>query len=142
MPRFLTALDVISVHHALCRREERPITPCINPNGLDAALARAQNAMLYGGGDLVDAAVTVAIGVAMAHPFADGNKRTATAAMYMFLRANGRKLTLEDAEQRELARLLTTYVAETGERDAMHNAFAAFVRDHSHDSPGGTSGEH
>lgn len=98
--------------------------------------------MLYGGGDLVDAAVTVAIGVAMAHPFTDGNKRTATAAMYMFLRANGRKLTLDDAEQRELARLLTAYVVETGERDATHATFAAFVRDHVHDSSGGTSDEH
>lgn len=134
MPRFLTALDVIGIHDALCRRQERPITPCINLNGLDAALVRAQNAMLYGGGDLVDAAAMVAIGVAMAHPFADGNKRTATFTMDVFLRGNGRKLTLDHAEEHELARLLTAYVAGVDERDAAQLAFSAFVRDHVHGS--------
>ncbi len=128
MPRFLAALDVIGIYDALCLREERPITPCVNPGGLDAALVRARNAVLYGGGDLADAAVMVAIGVAMAHPFADGNKRTATAAMYVFLRTNGRTFLFNNAEQQELAHLLVAYVAETDEREAAHDLFAAFVR--------------
>ena len=56
---------------------------------LESALARPRNAFAYGGEDIVVLAVALMSGVSRAHAFEQGNKRTAFAAMRLFLRANG-----------------------------------------------------
>jgi death-on-curing protein len=55
---------------------------------LESALARARNAFAYGEEDIVVLAVSLMAGVARAHAFEQGNKRTAFAAMRLFLRAS------------------------------------------------------
>jgi death-on-curing protein len=63
---------------------------------LESALARPRNAFAYGEEDPVVLAVTLMDGVSRAHAFEQGNKRTAFAAMRLFLRANGYDTTFND----------------------------------------------
>ena len=64
---------------------------------LESALARPRNAFAYGAEDIVVLAVRLMAGVSQAHAFEQGNKRTAFAAMRLFLRINGCDTAFEDA---------------------------------------------
>jgi death on curing protein len=63
---------------------------------LESALARPRNAFGYGEEDIITLAVTLMAGIARAHAFEQGNKRTAFAAMRLFLRANGYDTGFDD----------------------------------------------
>jgi death on curing protein len=63
---------------------------------LESALARPQNAFAYGEEDIVALAVRLMAGIAQAHAFEQGNKRTAFVAMVQFLEINGHRLSIED----------------------------------------------
>ena len=63
---------------------------------LESALARPRNAFAYGEEDIVVLAVALMAGVSRAHAFEQGNKRTAFAAMRLFLRANGFDTAFDD----------------------------------------------
>ena len=65
---------------------------------LESALARPQNAFAYGEEDIVVLAVRLMAGIAQAHAFEQGNKRTAFEALWHFLRLNGFDLAIEDSE--------------------------------------------
>ncbi len=54
-----------------------------------SALGSAENAWLYGIGDLFEVAASYAFHIAEAQAFVDGNKRTAVAAAMTFLTGNG-----------------------------------------------------
>jgi len=64
---------------------------------LESALARPQNAFAYGEEDVVVLAVRLMAGVAHAHAFEQGNKRTAFIAMVQFLIANGHDTSFDDS---------------------------------------------
>ena len=63
---------------------------------LESALARPRNFHGFGQDDIVTLAVAPLNGVARAHAFAQGNKRTAFAAMRLFLLANGYDTAFDD----------------------------------------------
>lgn len=63
---------------------------------LDSAMARPRNAFAYGEEDIVVLAVALMAGISRAHAFEQGNKRTAFAAMRLFLRANGYDTVFDD----------------------------------------------
>jgi death on curing protein len=63
---------------------------------LESALARPRNAFAYGEEDIVALAVRLLAGVAQAHAFEQGNKRTAFIAMTEFLILNGYDLAIDD----------------------------------------------
>ena len=65
---------------------------------LDSALARPLNRAGYGNPDVAELAALYALGIARNHPFVDGNKRTAFAAMVLFLSLNGMPLVADEAE--------------------------------------------
>jgi death on curing protein len=65
---------------------------------LEGALARPQNAFAYGEEDIVVLAVRLLAGIAQAHAFEQGNKRTAFGTMWHFLRLNGYDLDFEDSD--------------------------------------------
>lgn len=58
-------------------------------NGLESALAAAENAYFYGGADLHEIAAAYAYHMAESQGFLDGNKRTAVACAGTFLLLNG-----------------------------------------------------
>ena len=66
---------------------------------LESALARPRNAFAYGEEDVVALAVRFLAGVAQAHAFEQGNKRTAFIAMTEFLILNGYDLAIDDTER-------------------------------------------
>jgi death on curing protein len=67
-----------------------------DPGLLDSALARPQNAFAYGEDDIVALAVRLLAGLAQAHAFEQGNKRTSFIAMTEFLMINGYDLAIND----------------------------------------------
>ena len=90
---------------------------------LDSALARPLNRAGYGDPDVVELAALYAIGIARNHPFMDGNKRTAWAAMATFLDLNGVGF---DPDQIEAT--TTMLLLAAGEVDDA--TFTAWVRRH------------
>jgi death on curing protein len=64
---------------------------------LESALARPQNFFGFGEEDITALAVALMAGIARAHAFEQGNKRTAFEAMWHFLRLNGYDLVIDDA---------------------------------------------
>ena len=67
-----------------------------DPGLLDSALARPQNAFAYGQEDIVALAVRLLAGLAQAHAFEQGNKRTSFIAMIEFLMINGYDPAIDD----------------------------------------------
>jgi len=63
---------------------------------LESALARPPNFFGFGEEDIVVLAVVLMAGIARTHAFEQGNKRTAFAAMRLFLLANGYDAALDD----------------------------------------------
>jgi len=59
-------------------------------------MARPQNAFAYGEEDIVVLAVRLLAGLAQAHAFEQGNKRTSFVAMNEFLMINGHELAIDD----------------------------------------------
>jgi death on curing protein len=66
---------------------------------LESALARPRNFFAYGEEDIVVLAVRLMAGIAQAHAFEQGNKRTAFEAMWHFLRINGYDLAIDDTQR-------------------------------------------
>jgi death on curing protein len=65
---------------------------------LESALNRPLNKWGYENASIVECAVAYAYGIAMNHPFVDGNKRTAFLAMGVFLEKNGYRLTATEPD--------------------------------------------
>lgn len=87
-PRWLTLDDVQFLHGEQLEMFGGP--PGLRDAGLlESALDRPRNRWAYEQGDLATLAAAYAFGIARNHPFIDGKKRTAFAAMMVFLRING-----------------------------------------------------
>ena len=69
-----------------------------DPGMLESALGRPQNKYGYGDTDLAALAAAYAFGIAKNHPFVDGNKRAAFAAIIVFLGLNGIDFLAPEAE--------------------------------------------
>jgi death on curing protein len=70
---------------------------------LESALQRPQQASFYEGADVVTQGALYMVGIAMNHPFVDGNKRTGYVAGFTFLRLNGYQLARPDPADPQLA---------------------------------------
>ena len=64
---------------------------------LESALARPRNFFGFGEEDIVVLAVSLMVGIAQAHAFTQGNKRTCFVAMVQFLKINGYDLAIDDS---------------------------------------------
>ena len=99
-PRWLPIEAVIEYNRL--EVEETRETHFLRDRGLlEGALARPQNASAYGVEDIVALAVRLMTGIAQAHAFEQGNKRTAFEAMWHFLQINGYDLAIEDGAEWE-----------------------------------------
>ena len=80
-------------------REHGGLPGIRDENALEAALARPQQKAHYEpDSDLATLAAAYAFGLAKAHPFNDGNKRTAFLSAVIFLGLNGKDLDATEAE--------------------------------------------
>jgi death-on-curing protein len=107
-PRWVPRLVLDAVH--LDQLREHGGLPGIrDENALEAALARPQQKYHYEpDSDLATVAAAYAFGLARAHPFNDGNKRTAFLAAMIFLGLNGKDL---DATETEVVQVVTALAA-------------------------------
>jgi len=98
---------------------------------LESALARPRNKFTYGETNIAALAAAYGFGIARNHPFVDGNKRTALAAMIVFLALN--KFDLEAPQEAATAIVLGMAAGEVTE-----TVLAGWITDHvkSLDAPG------
>ena len=71
----------------------------LNEGHLDGALDRTKTVVGYvPDAPLEELAAMLAVGIAMGHPFVDGNKRTACVVSLMFLQLNGIEISASETE--------------------------------------------
>ncbi len=107
-PRWVPRLVLDAVH--LDQLREHGGLPGIrDENALEAALARPQQRHHYEpDSDLATLAAAYAFGLTRAHPFNDGNKRTAFLAAMIFLGLNSKDLS---ATEEEVVQVVTALAA-------------------------------
>lgn len=95
-PIWLSFETVIEINRAAVALTGEPHS--LRDRGLlESALARPQNAFAYSEEDIVVLAVRLLAGIAQAHAFTQGNKRTCFITMVQFLNVNGHDLAINDA---------------------------------------------
>ncbi|HEY8326529.1 MAG TPA: type II toxin-antitoxin system death-on-curing family toxin [Ktedonobacterales bacterium] len=125
-PRYLTADDVWAINIAVHRREGT--TALLRDRGaLEGALQRPQMAAHYEQSDLITQAVLVIVGIAMAHAFLDGNKRTAAIAGAVFLDLNGYTINVAPSDD-ALGRQVETLVSDHGNAERAMRRFEDWLR--------------
>ncbi len=102
-PEFLDSVSILRIHERQIQRFGGTLG--IRDQGLlESALAQPQ--VTFGGqllhASISDQAAAYLYHLALNHPFLDGNKRTAFAAMDTFLRVNGYRLNLTNDDAYEL----------------------------------------
>lgn len=122
--RFLTVNDVRAIHERVMSASKQDATSLVRPEALESAVHSARNLAWYEGAGVAAVSAHLAIHIALAHPWVDGNKRTAATSGIMFARYNGaRQATADEALQ--FGQLLIKYVELTHE--ARITVFAEFV---------------
>lgn len=86
---YLAVGDVIALHAEIMVRTGAHPSAIRDAGLLEAAVARPRMAAFYEAADTVRQSVLLAVGVSQARVCIDGNKRTAYAALEVFLDMNG-----------------------------------------------------
>ena len=108
MPRdYLSVADVLGMHTVLMKRYGGA-PELRDPGALEAALFRPQTGYYA---DIVTEAAALMESLAINHPFVDGNKRIAFAAVDTFLRINGWRL--QRAPAQILAEMMQMFTSGT-----------------------------
>lgn len=121
-PIWLTTRMMIDIH-----AEQRAIFG--GPDGirdiglLESAIARAPNKYAFGETDLSALAAAYAFGIARNHPFVDGNKRAAFAAMLVFLGLNDRDLSASPPDA-------TAIILALAAGEVLEDGLSRWIRDH------------
>jgi death-on-curing protein len=122
--RYLTLAEVVELHD-LVLQTTRGAAGVRDLGGLESALAQPK--ATFEGRDLhetlIEKAAALGFSLVQNHPFVDGNKRTAHAAMETLLVLNGSEIVASVDEQE---RLMTEVAAGRAARSEM----VAWLRDH------------
>jgi death-on-curing protein len=118
MTDYLTIIEVLAIHHDQIRRYGG--AHGVRDFGLlEAALYRPQTGYYE---DVIEEAAALWESLAMNHPFVDGNKRVAAAAMITFLAINGYAIRPNSGE-------MYRFIIENLEgRSFRHDRLAAWLR--------------
>ncbi|MDQ3657894.1 MAG: type II toxin-antitoxin system death-on-curing family toxin [Chloroflexota bacterium] len=123
--RYLTTEQVIALHKRVLEAMGWHAAPLRSEHLLASAVQRTQAAAFYGGADLVDQACVLAVGISQNQPFLDGNKRTATHCLVVFLDINGIDYV---GDEFELADQVLAVAEREGSLDEATTQFAAWLR--------------
>src|SRR3954469_22821061 len=93
MTTYLGLEDVVSIHEETMRRLGVRPQPLVRHQNCQSALDRPRRAARYEHADLICEAARLGIGIARAHAFVDGNKRTAQRCLVISLYDNGFRLS-------------------------------------------------
>ncbi len=124
MTRWLDVAEVVALHEAIMRGMDWAPAPLRDEGALESAVTRPRMAAYYEAADLIRQAALLSVGISQAQAFLDGNKRTAFAAIKIFLESNGQPLTVPPLD---VARALER-VAEAADRGAATEAFEQWLR--------------
>lgn len=124
--RYLTTEQVITLHKRVLEAMGWHAAPLRSEHLLASAVQRAQAAAFYGGADLVEQACVLAVGISQNQPFLDGNKRTATHCLVVFLDINGVDYV---GDEFELADQVLATAEREGSLDEATALFAAWLRE-------------
>ncbi len=94
---YLAVSEVLYIHEQVMAQDKQQAL-LTDEGKLESALMRPQMAAHYEEADLVRQAALLVSGIALAHAFVDGNKRTALIAGETFLDKNGYTLAAEPLE--------------------------------------------
>ena len=126
MIRYLAVLDVVAMNEAILLQYES--SSLLRDEGaLESAMMRPQIAAHYEEADLVTQAALLIAGIALAHAFLDGNKRTALAAGTTFLHLNSYWIVSEPGE---FGRQIETLVKHPDSLEEAMARFIAWLRPH------------
>jgi death-on-curing protein len=115
---------VVALHEEIMRRMGWSPAPLRDEGALESAIMRPQMAAHYEDADILRQASLIAVGIAQAQAFLDGNKRTAFATLKLFLELNGQGLAIDPID---VARALER-VAEAENRRAGEDGFETWLR--------------
>ena len=121
---YLSVAEVLGINEAVLALEGRQ-SLLVDEGKLESALMRPQMAGHYEGADLARQTALLVSGIALAHAFVDGNKRTALLAGRMFLRLNS--YTLERAPL-EFAEAILALVNHTSSLEQATGRLEAWIR--------------
>lgn len=125
--RFLTANDVTAIHDRVMAASNQDSTDLVRPEALESAVHSARNLAWYEGAGASAISAHLAIHIALAHPWVDGNKRTAATSGILFARYNGARQTSAD-EALQFGQLLIKYIESSHEeRVAIIKEFVELV---------------
>lgn len=97
-PQWLPKDLVVAMHRKLIQRYGG-LYAVRDETLLESALAKPQQRFHYeDAADIFELTASLGFGLAKNHPFADGNKRIAFAAMAVFLQMNGYEITADEVE--------------------------------------------
>jgi death-on-curing protein len=115
MNDYLTVVEVLAIHADQIERYGGALG--VRDLGLlESALFRPQTGYYA---NLLEEAAALWESLSQNHPFIDGNKRTAFAAMYTFLAINGLRLTATCAEAEDF--VLHLYASSSFQFEHLHN---------------------
>jgi death on curing protein len=123
---YLTLEDVQLIHTRVMESMGWNEAPVRSEGELASAVARPQHAAYYADADLAYQAVTLAVGISQNQPFVDGNKRTAMAALRVFLQLNGISI---ESDPLPIALHLEATADRIGTLDEAIDEFAAWLRE-------------
>ncbi len=121
---YITALDIHAINSAVLRRAGFQST-IMNESAIESAVMRPRMAAYYESADLVQQAALLISGIALAHAFLDGNKRTALVAGMAFFYING--YILDDTSD-EPGRQIEALIARQEDRAAALADFTGWLR--------------
>ena len=122
---YLTLLDVLGLHRFIMEHTGSAPTTVREEGLLESALMRPQTAAYYEGADLAMQTVLLITGIALAHAFVDGNKRTALLAGDTFLQLNGWWFA---GDRLELAKQIEAVFTRTDSLEEATDRFANWLR--------------
>ena len=125
--RFLTVADIIALHEIAMDMSDQPRAALVREDALESATHQAKNAAWYMGAGAAEISVYLATHIALAHPWVDGNKRSATMAGIQFALYNGAEDPTPEA-MIAFADLLLKYIeADHEDRQGVFGEFVQFV---------------
>jgi death-on-curing protein len=123
--RYLSIAEILDLHRRLIE-ESGGSAGLRDRGGLQSAVAQPR--VTFGGEELypsvIEKAAALAVSLIRNHPFIDGNKRVAHAAMAVFLLLNGRRI---EASVDEQERLIVGLAAGDHDREDLSEWLSAHV---------------
>lgn len=122
---YLSTLDMIALNARILAADQQQSS--LRDEGLlEGAIMRPLMAAHYEGADVVAQAAILMAGIALAHAFVDGNKRTALAVGTIFLDLNGYYINSAPTAFGQQIEALVTHAITL-------DSFTAWLREHLHE---------